>query len=57
MKTKKKTIKTILGCTTACSALMLAGVGYAQLNLPKHEILATGVDVIPVSINNANFSK
>ena len=56
MNTKKKTIKTILGCTTACSALMLAGFGYAQLNLPKHEISATGVESIPVSISNSNFN-
>ncbi len=56
MKTKKSTIKTIIGCTTACSALMLAGFGAMNLNSPKYETYATGVDSIPVSISNANFN-
>lgn len=56
MNTKKKTIKSILCCTTACSALALAGVGALNINNPKYEVFATGVSSIPVSISNANFN-
>ncbi len=56
MNIKKKTIKTILGCTTACSALIMSGVGAMNLIKPESEVFAAGVDVIPVSINNSNFN-
>lgn len=55
MNTKKKTIKSILGCTTACSALIMAGVGAIDLTKPNIETYATNVDMIPVSISNSNF--
>lgn len=56
MNIKKKTIKTILGCTTACSALLMSGVGAMNLIKPENEVFAAGVDVIPVSISNSNFN-
>lgn len=56
MNIKKKTIKTILGCTTACSALFVSGVGAMNLIKPESEVFAAGVDVIPVSITNSNFN-
>lgn len=56
MNTKKKTIKTILGCTTACSAVLLSGVGIMNLNSTNHNVYATGVDSIAVSISNSNFN-
>ncbi|MBO5954750.1 MAG: hypothetical protein J6Q13_02130, partial [Clostridia bacterium] len=57
MNIKKKTIKTILGTTTACSALMLGGIGAIDMLKPKYEIFATGVDRISVTISNANFDE
>ena len=56
MNIKKKTIKTILGCTTACSALLVSGVGAMNLIKPENEVFAAGADVIPVSISNSNFN-
>ena len=56
MNTKKKTIKSILCCTTACSALAMAGIGAINIRNPKYEVFATGVNSIPVSISNANFN-
>lgn len=56
MNTKKKTIKSILCCTTACSALAMAGIGAININNPKYEVFATGTNSIPVSISNANFN-
>jgi len=56
MNIKKKTIKSILGCTTACSALLMSGVGAMNLLKPEYDVFATGVDVIPVSISNSNFN-
>ena len=56
MNTKKKTIKSILGCTTACSAILLSGVGVMNLQSPSQEIHAVNVDNISVNINNANFN-
>ena len=55
MNTKKKTIKTILCCSTACSAVALAGLGALNIASPKYEVFATGVNSIPVSISNSNF--
>ena len=55
MNTKKKTIKSILCCTTACSAFALAGIGAMNITNPNYEIFATGVNSIPVSISNSNF--
>ena len=52
MNTKKKTIKSILGCT----ALLLGGVGAMNMVKPNYETYATGVGSIPVSITNANFN-
>ena len=56
MITKKKTIKTVLGCTTACSALLITGAGALALNQPDYKTYAVGVDSIPVSITNSNFN-
>lgn len=56
MNTKKKTIKSILCCSTACSAVALAGLGALNIATPKYEVFATGVNNIPVSISNANFN-
>ncbi len=56
MITKKKTIKSILGCTTACSALLMTGACALTLNQPKYETYAVGVDSIPFSISNSNFN-
>jgi len=56
MNTKKKTIKSILCCTTACSALTLAGVGAMNLNTSNYEVFATGVPNIAVEISNSNFN-
>ncbi len=56
MITKKKTIKSILGCTTACSALLMTGVGALNLNQKDYTAYAVGVDSIPVSISNSNFN-
>lgn len=56
MNTKKKTIKSLLCCTTACSALAMAGIGALNISNPKYEIYATGVNSIPVSISNSNFN-
>ncbi len=56
MNTKKKTIKSILGCTTACSAIVLSGVGIMNLNNTNYNVEATGVDSIAVSISNSNFN-
>ena len=56
MNTKKKTIKSILGCTTACSAILLSGVGIMNLQNPSQKIHAVSVDSITVDINNANFN-
>lgn len=56
MNTKKKTIKSILGCTTACSAVLLSGVGIMNINNPNCNVYATGVDSISVDISNANFN-
>lgn len=55
MNTKKKTIKSILCCTTACSAVALAGLGAMNIAKPDYNVLAKGVDSIPVSISNSNF--
>ena len=52
MNTKKKTIKSILGCT----ALLLGGVGAMNMVKPNYETYATGVGSIPVGITNANFN-
>ena len=56
MNTKKKTIKSIIGCSAACSALLLGGVGAVDMLKPKHEVFAAGVGSIPVSISNSNFN-
>ena len=56
MITKKKTIKSILGCTTACSALLMTGVGALALNQSNNTAYAAKVDSIPVSITNSNFN-
>ena len=56
MNTKKRTIKSILCCSTACSALALAGLGAININNPKYEVFAAGVNSIPVSISNSNFN-
>ena len=53
---KKKTIKSLLCCTTACSALAMAGIGALNISNPKYEIFAAGVNSIPVTISNANFN-
>ena len=55
MNTKKRTIKSILCCSTACSALALAGFGAMNINNPQHQVFAAGVNSIPVSISNSNF--
>lgn len=56
MKNKKNTIKSILGCTAAGAAIMLTGAGISNLNNKSYEVYATGVNSIPVSINNSNFN-
>lgn len=56
MITKKKTIKTIVCCASACSALALTGLASLKLQQPNHEVFATGVESIPVSITNSNFN-
>jgi len=56
MNTKKRTIKRILGCTTACSALALAGFGAMNINNSNHIVFAAYADSIPVSISNSNFN-
>ena len=57
MKTKNKTIKSILGCTVACSAVLLGGIGAASFNNEKINTQAVFVDNIPVSLSNPNFNK
>ncbi len=57
MKTKNKTIKSILGCASACSALMLGGVGAMNLNnTANYNVSAYGVDNISVNITNSSFN-
>ena len=56
MKTKSKTLKSILGCATACSALVLGGVGAMNMQSTNYETHAANVDHIAVSISNANFN-
>ncbi len=56
MNTSKKTIKTILGCTSACSAILLSGAGVMNLTRPNYEVQAVSVDSISVSISNSNFN-
>ena len=56
MKTKNKTLKSILGCTAACSAIMLGGVGATTFKDANLETYAYGVDTVAVNITNANFN-
>ncbi len=56
MKTKNKTLKSILGCATACSALVIGGVGAMDLNTKNYQVDAYGVDNIAINISNANFN-
>jgi len=56
MKTKSKTIKSILGCATACSALTLGGVGLANMQSANFNTYAVGVNNIEVSLTNPNFN-
>ena len=55
MKTKSKTIKSILGCASACSAIALGGVGAMNMQTANFETYAVGVNNIAISITNANF--
>lgn len=55
MNTKKKTIKSILCCTTAGAALAMSGYAALSLNKPNYQTYAIGVGSIPVSITNSNF--
>ncbi len=57
MNTKKKTIKSILGCTTACSAMLLSGIGIMNLNSTKINVSAVEAHTIPVTISNSNFNQ
>ena len=56
MKNKKKTFKSILCCTAACSAITMAGVGFCNLNSSSADVFATGADSISVELTNANFN-
>ena len=55
MKNKKKTLKSILCCTAACSAVTMAGVGLCNLNNSNANVFASEADMISVELTNANF--
>lgn len=56
MKNKKKTLKSILCCTAACSAVTMAGLGFCNLNNSNAEVFATGADSVSIELTNANFN-
>lgn len=57
MNTKKKTIKTIVGGSLACSALLLSGAGIACLKQPVLPVYAYGVPNIGAGLTNPNFDQ